>query len=40
MVNIEIICKGRGQGKTYDLILESARTGAPILTAYDSEYIV
>lgn len=40
MVNIEIICKVRGQGKTYDLILESARTGTPILTAYDSEYIV
>lgn len=40
MVNIEIICKGRGQGKTYDLILESARTGVPILTAYNSKYIV
>ena len=40
MVNIEIICKGRGQGKTYDLILESARTGIPILTAYNSRYIV
>lgn len=40
MVNIEIICKGRGQGKTRDLILESARTGTPILTAYDSRYIV
>lgn len=40
MVNIEIICKGRGQGKTYDLILESARTGIPILTAYDSRHIV
>lgn len=40
MVNIEIICKGRGQGKTRDLILESARTGTPILTAYDSRYII
>lgn len=40
MVNIEIICKGRGQGKTYDLIMESARTGIPILTAYNSRYIV
>lgn len=40
MINIEIICKGRGQGKTRDLILESARTGTPILTAYDSRYIV
>lgn len=40
MINIEIICKGRGQGKTSDLILESARTGTPILTAYDSRYIV
>ena len=40
MVNIEIICKGRGQGKTYDLILESARTGIPILTAYNSRHIV
>ena len=40
MVNIEIICKGRGQGKTYDLILESARTGTPILTAYNSRHIV
>lgn len=40
MVDIEIICKGRGQGKTRDLILESARTGTPILTAYDSRYIV
>lgn len=40
MVSIEIICKGRGQGKTYDLILESARTGVPILTAYNSKYIL
>lgn len=40
MVNIEIICKRRGQGKTRNLILESARTGTPILTAYDSRYIV
>lgn len=40
MVNIEIIYKGRGQGKTYDLIMESARTGIPILTAYNSRRIV
>lgn len=40
MVDIEIICKGRGQGKTYDLILESARTGIPILTAYNSRHII
>lgn len=40
MVSIEIICKGRRQGKTYDLILESARTGVPILTAYNSKHIV
>ena len=40
MVSIEIICKGRGQGKTYDLILESARTGVPILTAYNSKHIL
>lgn len=39
MINIEIICKGRGQGKTYDLIMESARTGIPILTAYNSRHI-
>jgi len=40
MVSIEIICKGRGQGKTYDLILESARTGVPILTAYNSKHVL
>lgn len=40
MVNIDIICKARGQGKTYDLIMESARTGIPILTAYNSRHIV
>lgn len=39
MINIELICKPRGCGKTYDLIMESARTGIPILTAYDSRYI-
>ena len=33
-VFIELICKGRGEGKTRDLILESARTGMPILTPY------
>lgn len=36
---MEIICKERGQGKTYDLICESARTGTPILTAYNPRYI-
>lgn len=40
VINIDIICKGRCKGKTHDLILESARTGIPILTAYDSRYIV
>lgn len=36
---MEVICKPRGCGKTYDLIMESARTGIPILTAYNSRYI-
>jgi len=40
VVNIEVICKPRGCGKTYDLIMESARTGVPILTPYDSRYIL
>ena len=40
MVNIEIICRRRGQGKTRDLILESARTRTPILTACNPGYIV
>ena len=40
MIIIEVICKGRGQGKTYDLIMESAKTGIPIVTAYHSEYII
>lgn len=39
MINIELICKPRGCGKTYDLIMESARTGIPILTAHSSRYI-
>lgn len=39
MIFIELICKGRGQGKTHDLILESARTGIPILTPYDPKNI-
>lgn len=30
---MNIICKPRGCGKTYDLIMESARTGHPIITA-------
>ena len=29
---MNIICKPRGCGKTYDLIMESARTGYPIVT--------
>lgn len=29
---MNIICKPRGCGKTYDLIMESARTGNPIIT--------
>lgn len=37
---MEIICKERGQDKTYNLILESAKMGIPILTAYNSRYIV
>lgn len=36
---MELICKGRGQGKTHDLILKSAETGIPILTAYNPVYI-
>lgn len=39
-IKIELITKGRGQGKTYDLIMESAKTGFPIVTPYDSRYIV
>lgn len=37
---MELICKGRGQGKTHDLILKSAETGIPILTAYNPVYIL
>ena len=40
MIFIKLICKGRGQGKTYDLILESARTGIPILTPYPTIQII
>lgn len=40
MIYIELICKPQGCGKTCDLIMESAKTGIPILTAYDSRYIV
>lgn len=40
MIYINLICKGRGQGKTYDLILESARTGIPILTPYPTKHII
>lgn len=34
---MNIICKPRGCGKTYDLIMESARTGHPIVTATSAE---
>lgn len=40
MIIIELICKERGQGKTTDLILKSARTGIPILVAHNSNFIV
>lgn len=40
MINIEVICKPRGCGKTYDLIMESARTRTPILTPCNSKYIM
>lgn len=34
---MNIICKPRGCGKTYDLIMESARTGNPIVTETSAE---
>ena len=34
---MNIICKPRNCGKTYDLIMESARTGHPIVTATSSD---
>lgn len=34
---MNIICKPRGCGKTYDLIMESARTGHPIVTLISDE---
>lgn len=37
---MELICKGRGQGKTHDLILKSAKTGIPILTTHNPVYIL
>lgn len=37
---MELICKPRGCGKTYDLIMESAKTGISILTACNSRYMV
>ncbi len=40
VIHIEVICKPRGCGKTYDLIMESARTGTPILTPYNPRYII
>lgn len=36
---MERIIKGRGCGKTYDLIMRSAETQTPILTVYDKRYI-
>ena len=40
MIHIEVICKPRGGGKTYDLIMESAKAGTPILTPYNPNYII
>jgi nitrogen regulatory protein PII-like uncharacterized protein len=40
VINIEVISKPRGNGKTYDLIMKSAETGTPILTAFEPRYIV
>ena len=40
VINTEVICKGRGQGKTYDLVMESARTGYPIITPNRTDYIL
>lgn len=40
VIVIEVICKPRGYGKTYDLIMESAKTGTPILVPYDPRYII
>ncbi len=40
VIHIEVICKPRGCGKTYDLIIESARTETPILTPYNPRYII
>jgi hypothetical protein len=37
---MKILRKPRGMGKTYDLIRESARTGTPILTAFEPRHIV
>lgn len=37
---MELTCKGRGRGKTHDLILKSAETGIPILTAHNPVYIL
>jgi hypothetical protein len=40
VINIEVICKPRGTGKTHDLIIKSAETGIPILTLCEPKYIV
>jgi hypothetical protein len=40
VINIEVISKPRGNGKTYDLIMKSAETGVPILTAHNTRYIL
>lgn len=36
---MKLICKPRGCGKTYDLIMESARTGIPILVFNNPDFI-
>lgn len=38
-MNIEVINKERCKNRTYDLIMDSAKTGIPILTPYESDYI-
>ncbi len=39
MINVELICKPGGCGKTCDLIMESARTGTPILLDINAETV-
>ena len=38
-IGLKFIFKRRGEGKTHGLIIESAKTGARILTPYDTYYI-